>query len=110
MRKFLLALPLLLAACAGGIFTADQISTLIQQIQADVAKACSFQPLADGVGALINAFFPAGAPFIQIEQTISDAICKAPVTSSVVRGGVVQDIRIVQTPKGPIALKGTSYR
>ena len=107
MRKFLLALPLLLASCATPGTPAD-LNLLIAQIQAYTAQVCSYQPAAASVAQLIAAFYTNAAPAIGIVNTIGDAICRAPVTSATVRRGTTVVTRIVPTPKGPVVIKGYS--
>ena len=115
MRKTLLAslvsLPLLLTGCAttGGPLSPDQINQLVAQIRQYTAAACAFQPTISGVTALIAAFYAPAAPVVGLVNVIGDAICKAPQTRAALRRGVVQATRIVQTPKGPVAVTGVNY-
>lgn len=115
MKKMLmvmaLAPTLLFGGCAttgtGGL-TQDQINAFVAQIQAYTVAACSFQPTAATVATLIGAFAPGAATVIGIVNSIGDAICKAPVTASAVKRGSLQQSRVVQTPKGPVTVKGLS--
>ncbi len=117
MRKAFFALALLpfLAGCAtttggGGGFTKDQLDAIIAQVRAGAAAACSFQPEAASVSALINALYPAGAAFTVVVQGAIGAICTAlPASSAVKRGAVVQT-RIVRTERGPIVVRGVTYK
>lgn len=110
--KFALAVVpiMLLANCStiGGL-TQDQINALIQQIQAFTSQACSFRPQVQGVEELITALFPNAGPFTLIVNTVGNAICSAPITSAVRKRGTAVVTRVVQTPNGPIAVKGATY-
>ncbi len=109
MRKTIIAACFLLVGCATGPLTADQIAQLTQQIQAYTAAACAFQPTAASVAQLISAFVSGAEPIVVIVNTIGAAICSAPQTQALARRGVVYSTRIVQTPKGAIAVKGVNY-
>src|SRR5262245_59941242 len=115
MRKLLAGLALVaelsLSACGttGGL-SSQQVQQYIAQIQTYVAQACGYQPAVASVSAVLAAFVPELSPLPPIVQVVGDAICKAPVTASVRRGGVFQVTRVVSTPRGPIIVKGLNVR
>lgn len=110
MKKFLIVALLFLSACAGsGPLTPEQIASLRSDIQSYVAATCSFQPDAASLGALISAFYSPATPYVGMVNAIGNAICTAPVTAAALRRGTTQITRIVQTPKGPVAVHGTNY-
>lgn len=109
MKKLLAACIVSVSLVLGGCATTGNIDDLIQQIRDYTAKACAFQPEAASVAALIAAFVPGAGGAVGIVNLIGDAICKSPTTKTVIRRGELKTTRIVQTPKGPIAITGTSY-
>ncbi len=115
LRKMMMAsvvsAPLLFSGCTttGGGLTQEQVALLIQQIQAKTVALCAFQPTAISVATLIAAFYSPATFVVGIVDFIGDTICKSPVAKTAIRRGAVVSTRIVQTPKGPVAVSGASF-
>ncbi len=116
MRKTIFALALLpfLAGCATtsgtGGFTKDQLDAIIAQVRAGAAAACSFQPEVSSVATVVAALFPQAGPFTLVVNGTIQAICAAIPASTVLKRGAIVQTRIVQTPKGPVLVRGVTYK
>jgi Prokaryotic membrane lipoprotein lipid attachment site len=116
MRKILLVAvaAMMLSGCAttnGGSGFPDA-ATLRAKVQEYTQRVCGFIPLVDNgvITGLLLAFYPAGVPIQQAVVTVGEAICAGvtPPQASRSRGAMTQ--KIVQTPKGPVAVPGKYVR
>lgn len=102
---------LMLSSCAttGGGFDPALLKAKVQEY---TQRVCGFLPLVDNstITAILAAFFPQGVPIQQAVVVVGEAICagKTPPQASRVKGA--QTVRIVQTPKGPVAVPGKNVR